>query len=208
MILVNLLHALYVLDFFYNEEWYLSTIDMAHDHFGWMLAWGDTVWLPFMYTLPAFYLVSHPVQLSYLHFHLVLLLGLVGYCIFRGANWEKEYFRATRGTEKIWGRQPSFISSHYTTLDGKTHHSMLLTSGFWGICRHINYFGDILMAISYGLACFAFEFAVLPFFYAIFLTVLLVHRAERCHDRCMKKHGRAYQEYCQKVPIKIVPFIW
>jgi 7-dehydrocholesterol reductase len=29
MILLNLLHAIYVLDFFYNEDWYLRTIDIA-----------------------------------------------------------------------------------------------------------------------------------------------------------------------------------
>ena len=51
MILVNVLQAIYILDFFWNEAWYLNTIDMHHDHFGFMLGWGDTVWLPFMYTL-------------------------------------------------------------------------------------------------------------------------------------------------------------
>lgn len=43
MIIVNALHMLYVVDFFYNEDWYLRTIDIAHDHFGFYLAWGDTV---------------------------------------------------------------------------------------------------------------------------------------------------------------------
>jgi 7-dehydrocholesterol reductase len=37
-----------VVDFFINEDWYLRTIDIAHDHFGFYLAWGDVVWLPFM----------------------------------------------------------------------------------------------------------------------------------------------------------------
>jgi hypothetical protein len=51
MIMVTLLHMLYILDFFFNEDWYLKTIDIAHDHYGWYLAWGDLVWLPWMYTL-------------------------------------------------------------------------------------------------------------------------------------------------------------
>jgi len=42
---------IYVVDFFWNEAWYLKTIDICHDHFGFYLAWGDLVWLPFMYTL-------------------------------------------------------------------------------------------------------------------------------------------------------------
>lgn len=43
--------GIYVLDFFWNEAWYLKTIDICHDHFGWYLGWGDCVWLPYLYTL-------------------------------------------------------------------------------------------------------------------------------------------------------------
>lgn len=43
--------AIYVLDFFWNETWYLKTMDICHDHFGWYLGWGDCVWLPYLYTL-------------------------------------------------------------------------------------------------------------------------------------------------------------
>jgi 7-dehydrocholesterol reductase len=64
MILVNIFHMVYVVDFFYNEDWYLRTIDIAHDHFGWMLCWGDTVFLPFMYNVQTHYLFRHPIVLS------------------------------------------------------------------------------------------------------------------------------------------------
>lgn len=47
----SVLQAIYVLDFFWNETWYLKTIDICHDHFGWYLGWGDCVWLPYLYTL-------------------------------------------------------------------------------------------------------------------------------------------------------------
>jgi 7-dehydrocholesterol reductase len=46
MLLVNFFHFVYVLDFFYNEDWYLRTIDISHDHFGWTLSWGDMCLLP------------------------------------------------------------------------------------------------------------------------------------------------------------------
>ena len=51
MILVNLFHFVYVFDFFYNEDWYLRTIDIAHDHFGWYYGMGDCLFLPTMYNL-------------------------------------------------------------------------------------------------------------------------------------------------------------
>ncbi|KAG7268562.1 hypothetical protein CRUP_036319 [Coryphaenoides rupestris] len=46
-----ILDGIYVVDFFWNEAWYLKTIDICHDHFGWYLGWGDCVWLPYLYTL-------------------------------------------------------------------------------------------------------------------------------------------------------------
>uniref|UniRef100_A0A8C6VTH1 7-dehydrocholesterol reductase n=1 Tax=Naja naja TaxID=35670 RepID=A0A8C6VTH1_NAJNA len=55
MLLLNVLQGLYVLDFFWNENGYLKTMDIAHDHFGWYLAWGDCVWLPYLYTLQVFH---------------------------------------------------------------------------------------------------------------------------------------------------------
>lgn len=39
-------------------------MDLMHDGFGFMLAFGDLVWVPFTYTLQAYYLVSHPNALS------------------------------------------------------------------------------------------------------------------------------------------------
>ena len=40
-------------------------MDIIHDGFGFMLAFGDLAWVPFTYTLQARYLVDHPVHFSY-----------------------------------------------------------------------------------------------------------------------------------------------
>ena len=58
MYATNFLQLLYILDFFWMEDWYLKTIDIALDHFGWYLAWGITNWLPTTYTLQAHYLAK------------------------------------------------------------------------------------------------------------------------------------------------------
>jgi 7-dehydrocholesterol reductase len=147
MILVNLFHALYVVDFFYNEDWYLRTIDVAHDHFGFYLAWGDNVWLPFMYTLQTHYLVRNPTQLSTAHATAVLMIGALGYYIFRETNNQKDIVRKTDGKCTIWGKPATFIRTKYITSDGKTHSSILLTSGFWGMNLFIVYFQCICKVI-------------------------------------------------------------
>jgi 7-dehydrocholesterol reductase len=205
MILVNVLQAIYVLDFFWHEAWYLKTIDISHDHFGWMLAWGDSVWLPYMYTLQGFYLLNNPVELSTGYAAAVLFLGLVGYAIFRSANNQKDHFRQNKEIE-IWGKKPEKISCEYTSLDGKLHTSNLLVSGWWGRARHMNYTGDLMLSFAYCLAC-GMEH-ILPYFYFIYMSILLVHRCYRDEHRCFNKYGKAWEEYCRRVPYRLIPRVF
>jgi len=206
ILLVTFLHLLYIVDFFWNEDWYLRTIDICHDHFGFYLAWGDNVWLPWMYTLQAFYLVYNPIQLPWWQFTLVLALGLFGYYIFRGTNDQKNEFRKADGKILIWGKPAKFIIAPYHTADGKPHASKLLTSGFWGLARHFNYLGDLSMAFAYCAAC-GFNH-LYPYFYIIYMTILLVQRVDRDHGRCKVKYGEKWDEYCRLVPYKIIPYVY
>ncbi|RKO92268.1 ergosterol biosynthesis ERG4/ERG24, partial [Blyttiomyces helicus] len=168
MVLLNFLHAVYVLDFFIHEDWYLRTIDIAHDHFGFYLSWGDTVWLPFMYTLQSHYLVRNPIDLSWPYFAFVFSVGMSGYYIFRAVNNQKDIVRLTDGKCNIWGRPAKVIRTEFKTSNGETHRSLLLISGFWGLSRHFNYVGDLLISSAMCLTC-GFTH-LLPYFYIIFMT--------------------------------------
>ena len=68
MLLVCVFQFIYVLDALWFEKAILSTMDIVHDGFGFMLAFGDLVWVPFTYSLQARYLVDHP-QVSSHHIH-------------------------------------------------------------------------------------------------------------------------------------------
>ena len=209
MILVNILHAVYVIDFFYKEDWYLRTIDIAHDHFGFYLAWGDLTWLPFMYTIQCYYLVYNPVQLTSISIIAIAFLGVAGYFIFRSANSQKDNFRKdmkNEGKSMIWGKPAKYIPATYYTTDGKLHHSPLLTSGWWGLSRHFNYVGDLMGSLSYCLPCGFSHF--LPYFYIIYMTILLVHRVYRDDVRCREKYGEFWNRYCQEVPYRICPYFY
>ena len=102
MWLVLLFHGIYVIDLFYNEDWYLRTIDIAHDHFGWYFAYGDSVFLPFMYTLQSHFLLRNPIQLSNIHVLLILFVASLGYWVFRTTNNQRDLVRKTKGDCKIW----------------------------------------------------------------------------------------------------------
>lgn len=206
MILVNVLQGLYVLYFFWKEAWYLKTIDIHHDHFGWMLAWGDSVWLPYMYTLQGLFLVFHPIELSLPFSIFVLGLGLLGFWIFASSNNQKDRFRGEATPSNIWGSPPQSISCSYITQDGTVRQSRLLTSGWWGLARHMNYTGDLILSLAYSLACGTTH--LLPYFYFFFLLTLLVHRCLRDEDRCRNKYGVHWNEYCARVPYRLIPGIW
>lgn len=129
MVIVNILHAIYVVDFFINEDWYLRTVDICHDHFGFYLGWGSITWLPAMYTLQAQYLAYNPVSLSRFAASGILAAGLTGYLIFRSVNYQKDIVRRTNGDCLIWGRSADVLRCTYKTADGKQHQSLLLHSG-------------------------------------------------------------------------------
>ena len=162
------------------------------------------------YPLPSppqgLYLVYHPVQLSTPYAVGVLLLGLLGYYIFRMANHQKDLFRRTDGRCLIWGRKPQVIECSYTSADGQKHHSKLLVSGFWGVARHFNYTGDLLGSLAYCLACGGGH--LLPYFYIIYMGILLTHRCLRDEHRCANKYGRDWERYTAAVPYRLLPGVF
>ncbi|KAF8195259.1 ergosterol biosynthesis ERG4/ERG24 [Mycena galopus ATCC 62051] len=206
MIVVNILQNLYIVDFFYQEGWYVRTIDIAHDHFGFYLAWGGAAWIPSMYTLQAQYLAHYPVNLTRTEALIILLVGIFGYRMFRASNEQRTVARRTAGNCLIWGKKPVVITAHYTTSNGKEHTSLLLCSGFWGIARHFNYIADLILSFAMCASCGARN--IFPYAYFVQMIVLLVHRSIRDEDRCSKKYGKDWELYKARVPYALIPGIY
>jgi delta14-sterol reductase len=197
MILVCAFHFFYVADYYFNEEAVLTTWDIKYENFGWMLVWGDLVWVPFTYTLQALYLVNHTHELPVWGIIGIVALNFTGYGIFRLSNIQKHRFRKDP-QRPVWGRKPEYL----TTARG----SLLLTSGWWGIARHINYFGDLLMGLAWCLPTL-FEHP-LPYFYIVYFTILLVHRERRDNAACQAKYGADWDRYRAKVRWRIIPGLY
>jgi len=103
------------------------------------------------------------------------------------------------------GKPAEYIEVHYSTKDGPRS-SLLLCSGFWGLSRHFNYVGDLMISSAMCLACGTSH--LLPYFYIIFMTIVLLHRVGRDHARCSAKYGPYWDEYCRRVPYKVLPYIY
>ena len=196
MALVCGFQALYVVDALWFEPAILTTMDVTTDGFGWMLCFGDLVWVPFTYSLQARYVLERPQALSAPHLALILLVKLVGYWMFRGSNSQKNLFRTDPS-------DPRVASLRYLPTKRGTR---LLVDGWWGVARHVNYLGDWLMAWAWCLPC-GFDHLV-PYFYVVYFGVLLVHRDLRDGEACAEKYGRDWDKYCAIVKYRLVPYLY
>lgn len=197
MLIVCLFQLVYTVDFFWFEEAMLSTWDINYENYGFMLAFAFVTWMPFNFSLQAQYLVYAAPELSALAVVGLLLLNFVGYYIFRSSNLQKHHFRTVPGS-KIWGREPEYIETKRGTR--------LLISGWWGIARHSNYLGDLMMALAWCLAC-GFGHIV-PYFYFIYFAPLLIDRERRDDHHCAEKYGDDWKTYTKRVPYRIIPGIY
>lgn len=194
MLLYQVLTAWYVWDYFVHEAKMVTTWDIIAEHFGFMLVWGDYCFIPFAFSLQNFFLLDdmHPLGKRELAF--IVGVFACGFTIFRGANSQKHRFK-TDSKAPIWGKPP-------VTVGGR-----LLASGFWGMARHMNYTGDLLLALSFCLPC-GYESGSLPYFYFIYLLLLTVHREKRDDERCSAKYKSVWEEYSLRVPYRMLPFVY
>jgi 7-dehydrocholesterol reductase len=200
------LQLVYIAKFFHWEPGYWRSLDIMHDRAGFYICWGCLVWLPIVYTGHTLFLVEHPSGLGWPLALLVLAVGLLAVAVNYLADAQRQRVRATEGRTKVWGRRPQLIYATYETEDGEEKRSILLASGFWGLSRHFHYLPELLAAACWTLPVLFGQ--VLPWFYVIFLTILLTDRAHRDERRCAAKYGEHWEEYKRRVPYRIIPWVY
>ena len=225
MVLVTSFQAFYVFESLWMEASCLTMMDITTDGFGLMLAFGDLAWLPFLYSWEARYLAVYPLQLGWPGVLGILGVQALGYYIFRASNNEKNWFRINPNDPRV---------AHLTYIDTERG-TRLLTSGWWGMARHINYLGDWIMAWSYclptGIAGYVVQQGetatmfggqpgetfqgeargwgmLITYFYILYFAALIIHRQTRDEANCRKKYGKDWDEYKKLVPWRIVPGIY
>jgi Delta14-sterol reductase len=238
ILLISAFQSLYVFDAYYMESSALSTMDITTDGFGFMLAFGDLVWLPFTYSVQARYLAVFPLVLGPLGIAGVLAPLAIGYYIFRSANNEKARFKNDPTDPRV---------GHLKYIETPSG-SRLITSGWWGMSRHINYFGDWIQSWAYvlptGIAGYVIQHTspapeaggqslvdgsyisgrvpgtqvvqgeakgwgmIITYFYIVYFAVLLIHRELRDEEKCLRKYRDAWLQYRKLVPYKIIPYIY
>jgi len=201
------IQLVYITKFFHWEMGYMCSMDIQHDRAGYYICWGCLVWVPAVYTSQAFYLTSNAPDISALAALAIFAAGVTCVYINYDSDRQRYVFRQSNGNCKIWGKSPpNMIVAKYKTTTGETRTSLLLVDGWWKISRHFHYVPEILASFFWSVSALNTGF-VGPYFYTIFLTILLTDRAFRDDDRCKSKYGEYWTEYCRQVPYKIVPGI-
>ncbi|HEY5646139.1 MAG TPA: DUF1295 domain-containing protein [Pseudomonadales bacterium] len=192
----------FVADYLIFERVHLYTYDIFAERLGFKLAWGCLVFYPFFYPVGLWSTAHLPepglvASLGPLWLAGCTAVFLAGWVLARGANLQKYAFK--RFPERTFlGIEPRAVS------DGDQR---LLASGFWGISRHVNYLGEILMALGIA-ASLGHLGSPWPWLYPLYYVLLLFPRERDDDRRCAAKYGPLWAEYQKAVPHRIIPGIY
>jgi len=199
------LQLVYVFKFFHWEMGYMCSMDIQVDRAGYYLCWGCLVWVPSVYTSHTFYLATNGPELTDVQGLVIFVMGMAMIWMNYDCDWQRFIFRQTKGDCTILMKEPKFIKATYTS-GGVQKESLLLLSGWWGFSKHAGYNFEILASFFWSAPALA-SGLVCPYFYVIFLTILLVDRSFRDDNKCKAKYGKAWDEYSEHTPYKIIPGI-
>ena len=193
------LFSWFLLDYLFFERVHLYTYDLFAERVGFKLGFGCLTFYPYFYAVGLWATADRPDPHAP-----VWLVGLgiamffAGWTLARGANMQKFFFKLDPRHVFLGVLAPRTIG------DGERK---LLCSGFWGVARHINYLGEILMASGLALVL-GWPTALGPWLYPLYYLVLLLPRERDDHRRCAQKYGALWEEYCRVVRYRIVPFVY
>lgn len=198
ILLATILLTFFIVDYFIFEEVHLYTYDLFAERVGFKLGWGCIVFYPYFYSVFLWSTVDLPdPHTPSLLLIIFVLIFLMGWILSRGANLQKYFFKKDPGR--------AFLNIIPETIsDGN---NVLLVNGFWGLSRHINYSGEILMATGIVL-CTGYPSMVWPWLYPLYYVLLLTARQRDDDKRCARKYGELWNTYMKKVPYRIIPWIY
>lgn len=189
----------FLLDYLTFERVHLYTYDIFAERVGFKLGWGCLAFYPYFYAV-GLWSVADLEGYSAPVWQLVLaaVVFFSGWSFARGANMQKFYFKTDPEHVFLGFLRPESVT------DGN---KSLLCSGFWGLSRHVNYLGEILMATGLTLSL-GFADVPWPWLYPIYYVLLLVPRQFDDDKRCAEKYGPLWDEYVKRVPRRIIPWVF
>ena len=187
----------FLVDYLVFERVHLYTYDLFAERVGFKLGWGCITFYPYFYCIGLWSAAAHPGADRSGFWIAGAIAFACGWCLARGANLQKFRFK-TRPDASLLGIAPIVV---------RDERHALLCSGFWRVSRHVNYLGEILMALGLTLAL-GRPLDPIPWLYPLYYVALLLPRQADDDRRCAAKYGALWTEYCQRVPYRIIPWIY
>jgi delta14-sterol reductase len=199
VLLYSALFTFFLVEYLFFEAVHLYTYDFVAERVGFKLGWGCLVFYPFFYCVGLWYAADRAnPHSSGPWLGACAAVFFAGWSLARGANLQKYRFKTQPDRDRFGPFEQRAIS------EGELR---VLVSGFWGLSRHINYLGELLMATGLTLSLGA-PGAVIPWLYPLYYIVLLVPRQLDDDRRCAQKYGTLWAQYRRAVPYRIVPWIY
>lgn len=193
------LFGFFLCEYLYFEEVHLYTYDLFAERVGFKLGWGCLTFYPFFYAVGLWSVAERPNPGTPAPLLVACAaLFFAGWMMARGANMQKFWFK-TQPERRAFG----FIAPEALEGEGQR----ILVNGFWGLSRHINYLGEITMAIALTLAL-GYPGELAPWLYPLYYVVLLFPRQHYDDLRCAAKYGALWAEYRRRVPYRIIPYVY
>ena len=189
----------FVCDYLVFERVHLYTYDLFAERLGFKLIGGCMVFYPYFYIIGLWAvadLFSPDPSVGYLA--LSAAVFFTGWVFSRGANMQKYCFKRNPSQAFLGWFKPQSIS------DGERE---LLCSGFWRVSRHVNYMGEVIMAVGLTLSL-GWPLLAVPWLYPVYYVLLLGARERDDDRRCEEKYGELWGRYREKVPRRIIPYVY
>jgi delta14-sterol reductase len=199
VLLYTALLGWFLLDYLFFERVHLYTYDLFAERVGFKLGWGCLAFYPYFYVVGLWATADLAApDRSGAWYVASAIVFFTGWSLARGANMQKFFFKLDPSHRFLGVFAPEVVA------DGDRK---LLCSGFWAVSRHVNYLGEIVMATGLALAL-GWPGELGPWLYPLYYVGLLVPRERDDHRRCAEKYGALWDEYCRRVPRRIVPGLY
>jgi protein-S-isoprenylcysteine O-methyltransferase Ste14 len=193
------LFSFFLGEYLFFERVHLYTYDFFAERVGFKLGWGCLCFYPRFYAIGLWAVADLPnPHPSTTALAAAAIVFAAGWSLARGANMQKYTFKRDPNASFLGWMTPAAVT------DGERS---LLVSGFWGVSRHVNYLGEILMATGLTLAL-GRPGAWATWLYPLYYVALLVPRQIDDDRRCATKYGPLWKVYCERVPYRIVPGVY
>ncbi len=190
------LFSFFLVEYLVFERVHLYTYDFVAERVGFKLGWGCFAFYPFFYCIGAWFAAGEPqpARPPIVLAAAIAMFG-AGWMLARGANLQKFVF-------KTQPERTHFGPFAQTALVDGDHR--VLVGGLWGLSRHINYLGELVMASGLALAIGHPGAWLYPLYY----VGLLVPRQIDDDRRCAAKYGALWDDYRRRVPSRIIPRVY